>query len=141
MSPFQRRADYCVCGKHMLEYANEGTCVWCGHGAATAVAEHAYRRNMEHNGSVLGLRTSAGVDARVVAISRARSHDWDEDSAARAALAEEARTGRFPSSGRWQEARARDEHRPTYKDIQRLFGGWPAFRRYCADIPRERIAA
>lgn len=27
----------CICGKHMLADANEGTCLWCGHGAAHSI--------------------------------------------------------------------------------------------------------
>jgi hypothetical protein len=127
----------CICGKHMWEAENEGTCVWCGHGLAHVVAEHAYQRNMEHN---VGIRVSAPVDARVVPIRRARSHEWDEDSAARVALAEEARTGRFPSSTQWQRPR-HGEHRPTYAQVLALFGGWGLFKLYCADIPRESVAA
>jgi hypothetical protein len=125
----------CLCGKHMIEE----TCLWCGHGEARAIVEFAYRRNME--GNVSAVFTTPKPDARVVAISRARSHTWDEDSAIGAALAEEARTGRFPSSGSWQTRRRRGEHRPTYDRVRVLFGSWAAFKRACALVPREQVAA
>lgn len=30
-------APNCICGKHLLELFNEGTCLWCGHGQATSI--------------------------------------------------------------------------------------------------------
>jgi hypothetical protein len=130
----------CLCGKRMMEDFNEGTCVWCGHGLAREVIELAYARNMAGNVPVLGLRVASAADARVVPIRRARSHSWDEDGCAMVALRIQAETGRFPSSTQWQRARTRGEHRPTYRDVHALFGGWQAFKDYCADIPREQVA-
>lgn len=129
----------CICGKHMVERANEGTCLWCGHGMARPVIEHAYRRNMEGN-LVSAVHTTPRFDARVVPLRRAPSHIWDQDACAISALKFQNATGRFPSSTEWQRARASGEHRPTYATIRSLFGGWPAFKEYCADIPREQVA-
>lgn len=129
----------CLCGKHMIELANEGTCLWCGHGRARDIAEIAYRRLAEQN--VSPIFTSRPPDVRVVALRAARSHIWDEDACALAALAEEKRTGRFPRASDWQKAQIHGEHRPSYQTIHNRFGGWKAFKLYCADIPREAVAA
>lgn len=42
-------ASGCICGKHLFELVNEGICVWCGHGIPRAVAETAYRREVQCN--------------------------------------------------------------------------------------------
>lgn len=34
----------CRCGKQMLQYANEGSCVWCGHGDAIVATRAQLRR-------------------------------------------------------------------------------------------------
>jgi hypothetical protein len=134
------RAQPCICDKHMLERDNEGTCLWCGHGNPRPVSELAYRRNQEGNRPVLGLRLSSAADARVIPIRRARSHEWDEDKSAMAALAQERKTGKFPTSTQWNQARERGEHRPSYVQVKELFGSWKAFKDYCADVPRESVA-
>lgn len=123
----------CLCGKRMIEDLNEGTCLWCGHGLARQTIETAYAR--------LAVQTTSPLDGRVVAIRRAPSHEWDQDSCAQVALKILRDTGRFPKSADWQAPRLRGEHRPTYEKVRLLFGGWPAFRQYCADIPLEQVAA
>lgn len=126
----------CVCQKHMLERVNGGTCVWCGHGVASAVEEHAYRRNMEE---VPSLVRPAQFDARVVPLRRGLG--WTEDSAVGAYYAWKGNHGRFPKSIDWQRASEPGERRPSYTTIRNLFGGWRGFLAYIADIPREQVAA
>lgn len=133
MSAGLDRIDFCICGKHMAEEINDGTCLWCGHGDVRIIREFAYQRNME----VAPVRAPEPVTA----ISAAPSHEWDEDACAHAALMEEARTGHFPSSRQWQRPKATGEHRPSYGTIVNRFGSWSAFKRYCADIPRAKVAA
>jgi hypothetical protein len=127
----------CLCGKRMMESFNDGTCLWCGHGAARPVHEFAYMRLMGQSASPI----FTSRPAPVTAISGASGWTWDEDRCARAALAEEARTGRFPGSQLWQRAKVHGEHRPSYATVINRFGSWAAFKRYCAEIPRESVAA
>jgi ribosomal protein L37E len=145
------RASGCICGKHLFQVANEGTCAWCGHGLARPVVEFAYRRNMEGN-----VRSAVApppledrpkskplivAPPRLVPLAAARRWTWDADACASAALAAEARSGRFPSAGDWQQSLRHGEHRPSYGTVVNRFGSWSAFKRYCADIPREAVAA
>jgi hypothetical protein len=142
------RAPDCICGKRMLQAANEGTCLWCGYGPAKVVVEFAYNRNME--GNVVSAVAPPPIEVReerlrvgrpLVPISAARRWTWDLDDCARAAQAEEARTGHFPRAADWQKAKGRGEHRPSYGTVIERAGSWSAFKRYCADIPRESVAA
>lgn len=128
-------AELCICDKHMLEYANEGTCLWCGHGIPVKIHDHAYRLNMVENAAP---RWKADT---IVPLRRARSHSWDQDSCAAAALAEQERKGRFPNSYHWQAPLLPGEHRPSYAIVRNLFGGWPQFKAYCARVPRQGKAA
>jgi hypothetical protein len=148
MAPLPARD--CICGKRMLQAANEGTCVWCGYGRARAVVEFAYRRNME--GNVRSAVAPPPIEdrspaphifsgPRLVPLAAARRWRWDADACASAALAVEARTGRFLSAGDWQQSLRHGEHRPSYGTVIKRFGSWSAFKRYCADIPREAVAA
>lgn len=70
------RIDACICGKHMVEEANEGTCLWCGHGRVQVIAEFAYERNARGNAAP-SMSRPGPMDARIV--SRAPRAVWTED--------------------------------------------------------------
>jgi hypothetical protein len=129
----------CICGKHMLQAINEGTCVWCGYGSPRAVPELAYGRNMEAAPAL----TLAPAAARVRAVPprRGRPVEWTEERCVEAARDWERMHGNLPRSVDWQEAREPGEHRPTYATVKRIFGGWPGFMRAIADVPRQALAA
>jgi hypothetical protein len=129
-----RAGHGCVCGKRMLQRENEGTCLWCGHGAARPVVEHAYRRNMERNDVPVAMARPRLAPTLSVADA------WDRDTCAAAALRWEAAHGAFPSSVAWNFPK-RGEQRPSTGTIYALFGSWGEFKRYCADIPRDQVLA
>lgn len=133
------QANGCICGKRMFQRENMGTCVWCGHGMAKSIVEDAYRRNMEHN--VCAIFTTPLPDARVVPLRRRRKPTWSEDECVSAYYAWRANHGREPTSTDWTATQGLGEHRPSYGTIRALFGGWPAFKHYIAEIPRDQVAA
>jgi hypothetical protein len=138
-NPYKSRAGHgCICGAHMLEKENGGTCLKCGHGFPTNILEHAYRLLSRNN---VGPRVAqvGRMDARVVPITRARSHRWTEETCAAAYRRWEADHGRPPALVDWQ-ASANGEDRPCYSTVWSLFGGWKAFLRYIAEVPREESA-
>jgi hypothetical protein len=145
------RASDCICGRHLLQELNEGTCLLCGHGLVRSIREHAYRRNLEHNRapalSTTGMPRFDLAVARAVATPNnggrwgARSvRVWDAGGCVEAARRWEAERGHLPTSGEWQ-APLDGVERPTYTTVHRMFGGWRAFLREIADVPRERAAA
>jgi hypothetical protein len=125
----------CICGKHMFERANEGICLWCGHGLARAVSEHAYRRNMVAIDPALDRRLFAEEGESNRHLSRTF---WTSDRCVEAAREWESVHGRLPSSADW--AAAGNGH-PSFQTINRVFGGMVAFRCAIADVPREWVAA
>jgi hypothetical protein len=126
------RATGCICGSHLLEPWNEGTCLKCGHGNAFRLSEVAYRLNASS-------RPTPALDARIVPLRRARAHEWTEEELVRAYRAWERDHGRPPTSSDWQRPRARSEHRPTYKQVLELLGGWGALKRAVAEVPRDQV--
>lgn len=57
-----RRAGDCICGKHMLERLNEGTCLSCGHGHATLrVGGSSERERLPRNLGELDDRPDPGL--------------------------------------------------------------------------------
>lgn len=125
------RASGCICGK---DVRHEGTCVFCGHGIPQSVViDRAY--------GLLAAQAPVALDARVVPLRRARSHQWDEDSCVAAYRAWEREHGHPPTSKDWQLKLEPGEHRPSYQRVWRLFGGWKAFTKYVAQVPRDQVAA
>lgn len=125
------RASGCICGKRMLERINEGTCLWCGRGLCRAVREHAYRRNMEDNGT-------GPAPAQLYSLADQR---WTEDDCVAAYRRWHAANGRPPHAFDWNNPpRDAEPEHPTFPTIRRLFGGWPGFLRYVAEVPREQAA-
>lgn len=129
-------ATGCICGKHLLEQANEGTCLACGHGDVSGVAELAYLRNMERPPTVQVRAKAMEHMARQTCPVQ-----WTEDDCIEAARDWEREHGELPQSKDWLCARLPGDRRPSYRTIHTLFGGWPAFMGAIADIPREAIAA
>lgn len=124
----------CICGKHMIQLANAGTCLWCGHGNAVKPLELAYDKATK-------LNTSAPLDGRVLVLPK-RKGAWDEDGCVTAYRRWEAANGRVPHAIDWQRAIASGEvKRPSYGTIYKLFGGWTGFLQYIAEVPREQVAA
>lgn len=131
-----RVAGRCICNKRMLQKENEGTCLWCGHGRAVRVIEHAYQLNAERN--------SAPRSGKVVHMPRlrgARHHrvGWTEEMCIEAARQWEIDHGRLPTRTDWQYTGGMAH--PTYVVVYKLFGGWPAFMQAIAEVPREQVAA
>lgn len=126
----------CICGKHMFEKLNQVSCLWCGHGPISTVAEDAYRRNMEMN---FGIRTTPEPDVRVVPLKKPRG-SWDQDSCVAAYWAWKANHGGVaPTSNAWQRPLDPGEgKRPCYGTVRKLFGSWTAFKQYIAEIPRDQ---
>lgn len=124
-------ANGCKCGKRMLEVVNEGTCLWCGHGAARPVREQAYRLTMQDND---GPHPAAARETFVVRL-------WDEDACVAAYRRWTSARGRPPSSDDWSVPLVDGEpDRPSYSTIFKRFGGWRGFLRYVAEVPREQAA-
>lgn len=133
-----RPAAGCICGKRMLEAMNEGTCLWCGRGSCRAVTEYAYQRNMQDNASRLSAPTTA--TARLFAMRSLRPR-WTEDGCVLAYRRWEATHHRPPRPYDWQQPLSEgDPARPSYGTVRKLFGGWPGFLQYVAEIPREQAA-
>lgn len=144
----------CICGKRMLMRANDGTCLWCGHGKAVLVTEFAYELNMRGNQAPM-------LDARVVPSSNGNGQltpwqrrrlqqsgpgtlpctsEWPEDECIIAARRWENEYGRLPMVKDWQHQNGGPPH-PTYAQIHRRFGGWRGFLKAVAEVPREQVAA
>lgn len=141
-------ATDCICGKHLLQVENENVCVWCGHGLVHAIREHAYRRNMVAVDPALDRLQFAEDGARRMREGRQRGGDsarfrraWNAEDCVRAAREWEQLYGRLPACTDWATAHGDRVEHPTYQTILNRFGGWPAFMREIADVPRERIAA
>ncbi len=129
-------AMQCICGKHMLQLANAGTCLWCGHGDAHAIVELAYERNMRAAAEPAPL-LAAALAATVVEL-RAR---WTAAECITAARDWELMHGALPRSRDWCRAKQPGETRPSYVTVQSIFGGWHAFMAAIADVPREQALA
>lgn len=129
------RATGCICGRHLLEDLNEGTCLLCGHGDADVIVELAYRHTMQERMSVATIPppTPTGLAAVVAG--------WDEDDCIQAACAWRDEHGYLPFSSDWQAPRRPGEHRPSYNTVHRLFGTWPAFIAATAQRQRQAVAA
>lgn len=130
-----RQAKPCICGKRMLELANEGTCLWCGYGEARVVVELAYGRNMDEvPAPATAFSALAGGRPR-------RGLEWTEDRCVEAAREWERVHGELPSMADWRRAKRPGERRPSYATVQQTFGGWRGFMNAIADVPREALAA
>jgi hypothetical protein len=139
---YRRHTGDCICGAHMIEDANEGTCLKCGHGIPRITREHAYMRNMIDDSTPLDqpLATSRAVEDHRRG-PRTKAPIWDEDKCVVAYRDWEQAFGRPPCSTDWAKPVEPNIHRPAYVTIQKLFGGWDAFRQYVADIPRDQVMA
>lgn len=133
VSPLLRSG--CICGKHMMQFENGGTCLWCGHGNAYRQLELAYEKATK-------LNTSPAFDGRVVPLRQRHYATWSEDECVEAYWRWHEAMGRVPTSADWQKPRAPGEpKRPSYQAIYNRFGGWVAFKHYIAEIPREEAVA
>lgn len=128
-------ADPCICSKHMLELHNEGTCLWCGHGPAVAVPEMAYARIMR--AAAFPAPAPEPPGRRLASVTPL----WSEDDCIGAARRWQQQHGRMPTATDWQQPKHPGEERPSYGVVRKVFGGWRAFMRSIADIPRDEAVA
>lgn len=125
-------ASGCLCGKRMIMEANDGTCLWCGHGRARLVVEHAYRLNLEQN---TGLRPRYTTPPKPRLTARVK---WDDMACIEAYRRWEAEKGSPPNAIDWQQP-MNGFKRPSYGTVYKVFGGWRAFRRAVAEVPRDEV--
>lgn len=133
----RKNLSKCKCNKHMIQLANEGTCLWCGHGNADLVSEHAFRLNMAAS-------TTAKFDARIVS-NQSKSNGyrggcsavWSEDDCIKAAREWEENYGSLPKSYDWTQHK-NGFNRPSYQTIRKVFGGWRGFMRAIAEVPKDQ---